>query len=237
MNKNNKVLLVVIIFTIYILMMMLPYVARRLGGLGIVLIIIIVRALRSGEIRHFIGNFFRRMSDSFGEKDVWEDNRDEAERIGRQIHDYSAILKKLYDAHYRVLEDGLFARYHDAMFRISKGENSEDLLEELERLVRAFSTYEDPVFRAEQEQRRFGNERSYSNAYQSSYQENYRKNLFHPFLGKTKHFKDCEDFDSAKKKYYRLMKETHPDNSASDERLCAELNSEFDSIQEYFHRK
>ena len=96
------------------------------------------------------------------------------------------------------------------------------------------SWFDENEYDERQNTREDKSERIESNESTQSY---YQNTLFHPFLGKTKYFRDCEDFESAKRKYYRLIKEAHPDNSRSDAEFCAELNSEFDSIQDYFHIK
>ncbi|MCR4787587.1 MAG: hypothetical protein K5888_03280 [Lachnospiraceae bacterium] len=231
MNGNKKIIMLVVIFTVFILLMMVPgiisFLMVSLGPFFPILfyiLIIVLRARGSGGRRS-------RWTE-YREQDIWEDNRNETEFLGREIHDKSAILKKLYDLHYGVVGDGLFNRYHDAMYRVSRGECSTDLLSELQSLIKAYSMYENPEYR---ERQRTQNTSSGPRSYYR--QPEYQQALFHPFLGKTKHFKDCQDFDSAKKKYYRLMKETHPDNSSADAELCAELNSEFDNIQKYFGKK
>lgn len=229
MSWNKKKIIIVLCIAGYLLLMVAPGILRALltliGPLFPVffyILIIVIGKIVSKRNRY--GSHKTIWNDDSYNQNVWEDNRDETEMLGREIHDQSAILKRLYDAHYADVNDSLFSRYHDAMNRVSRGECNRDILEELRRLVREYSMYENPGYRAQ-------GQRTYTD------QRGYEQTLFHPFLGKTKHFKDCEDFDSAKKKYYKLMKETHPDNSTADAELCAELNSEFDSIQNYFHKK
>ena len=232
MSWNKKQIIIVLLIAGYLLLMLAPGILSALfsiaGPFFPIIVYVIIMAISRGRWN----SRRNKWNDSSYEQDVWEDNRDETERLGREIHDQSAILKRLYDIHYGAVNDQLFQRYHDAMYRVSRGECSYDILGELKVLVRAYSMYEDPEYRSHQKaQNNTSGQRSYTD------QRGYEKTLFHPFLGKTKHFKDCEDFESAKKKYYKLMKETHPDNSMADQELCAELNSEFDSIQNYFHRK
>ncbi len=95
MSWNKKQIIIVLCIAGYLLLMLAPGILRALlslaGPFFPILIYIIILAIGKGR-----GNSRRNTwnTDSY-EQNVWEDNRDETERLGREIHDQSAILKRL----------------------------------------------------------------------------------------------------------------------------------------------
>ncbi|MBR5359466.1 MAG: hypothetical protein IK123_01130, partial [Lachnospiraceae bacterium] len=84
MSWNKKQIIIVLCIAGYLLLMMAPGILSALfsllGPFFPILIYIIIIAIGKGR-----GNSRRNTwNDSSYEKDVWEDNRDETERLGRE---------------------------------------------------------------------------------------------------------------------------------------------------------